>query len=262
MLIGEARRRAASLNCLDGDPAARPCGLCEHCRQIGAGTYPYWFPIAPQGAANLIQIGQIRELQAKLLHKAGEGQWKVAVLSDAHRMREESQNCLLKTLEEPPDQTLLILLTGSPQDLLPTVRSRCRILDVRDERQAPEQREQELVLDILWAIQDQGYRGVFEKAAQVESSRKKKLPEFFGAMEHLFRNGLIASLCPDTGALSGKPRAGGLTASGAVFIQALNQVWRAGYLLERNVNALLVLENLFLNIRKLDIRVAEGGTHG
>ena len=60
MLFGEARRLAATLNCLEEDGVKRPCGKCAHCRQIAGDAYPYWFVIAPQGAANLIRIGQIR----------------------------------------------------------------------------------------------------------------------------------------------------------------------------------------------------------
>jgi hypothetical protein len=258
----EALRIASSLICLDPGPGRQPCGVCAHCRQIAAMAYPYWFELVPQGAANLIRISQIRELQSRLVSKAGEGQAKVAVLVDAHRMREESQNCLLKTLEEPLGDTLLLLLTDRPQDLLPTVRSRCRIRDIGVAAPLPERADLELTIDAVRDFEVRGYLGVFEKAAFVEGSRKKALPAFFGALEYLLRDGLVGSLLP-SGEVSGRdvadyngPR---LTASGPELIEALSQVWRAGYLLERNVNPLLIVENLFLKLRKLNIRVAEGG---
>ena len=255
-LLNEAKHLAALVCCMDPDPALKPCGKCLHCRQLEKETYPYWFTIMPRGAANTIQIGQVRELQAALMSKAGEGQWKVAVFLEAERLREEAQNCLLKILEEPPEETLLLLLTGKPQNLLPTVRSRCRILRFHFERPAPEPEEIELVLDVLQAIQQRGYYSVFEKAAFIEGSRKKRLSTFFDGLEYVLRNALIRNLCAGKGYSTDRGKA-----SLASLCEALDRVWHAGYLAERNVNALLILENLFLHIKKLDIRVdpMEGG---
>ena len=248
-LYREARRLASALICSEGEPADRPCGACAGCRKIALNTYPYWFEIIPQGAANQIRISQIRDLQSMLISKAGEGQAKVAVLADAHRMREESQNCLLKTLEEPPPDTLLLLLTGKPHELLPTVRSRCQVIRIRDNEAAPDTTEQELVLDVLQAIRSQGYHGVFEKAAFVDGSRKKAVPVFLNAMEHVLRESMVRAM---RGPEASRAPAGD-------FIGALEQVWRAGYLLERNVNALLVLENLFIQIKKLNLTTLREG---
>ena len=255
-LLNEAKRLAALVCCRETDPAIRPCGSCLHCRQLDKETYPYWFKITPRGAANTIQIGQVRELQTALMSKAGEGQWKVAVFVEAERLREEAQNCLLKILEEPPEDTLLLLLTGKPQNLLPTVRSRCRILSFHFERPAPGPEEIELVLDVLQAIQKRGYYSVFEKAALIEGSRKKRLSAFFDVLEYVLRSVLISSLRAGNDCSTDSGRA-----SPDRLLKALDQVWHAGYLAERNVNALLLLENLFLSIKKLDIRVGpmEGG---
>jgi hypothetical protein len=260
VLFEEAQGLAAFLNCLEPAPDRRPCGVCAHCRQIGAAVFPYWFTIAPQGAARSIQIRQIRELRAQLLGKAGPGQVKVAALLEAHRMREESQNCLLKTLEEPPEDTVLLLLTDKPQDLLPTIRSRCQVMDFGTAAPPPALTELELALDVVGALGAQGYRAVFDKAAFVDGSRKKRLPEFFAALEFLLRGSLLAQLRPEAGAgdlAAGLP--GRLAADSRSLLEALDQVWQAGYLLERNVNSLLILENLFLRLKRLDIRVAEGG---
>lgn len=260
VLFEEAQSLTAFLNCLSGEPSSRSCGSCVHCRQIKAEVFPYWFTIAPQGAAGLIQIRQIRELQAKLMGKAPAGQVKVAVLLEAHRMREESQNCLLKTLEEPPEDTVLLLLTDRPQDLLPTVRSRCQLIDFGSRQLLPAQAELDLVLDVVRALESQGYYAVFDKAAFVEGSRKKRLPEFLAALEFLLRESLVSYLSPqaaEKGLIEDLPA--GFAADGRKLLAALEEVWQAGYFLERNVNALLILENLFLKINKLNIRVAKGG---
>ncbi|MDR1194718.1 MAG: hypothetical protein LBK98_11255 [Peptococcaceae bacterium] len=253
-LLAEARRLAAGLNCLAADGADRPCGSCENCRHLAAGTFRDWFAVAPQGAAELIQIRQIRGLQADLAGKPAQGRVKIAVLIDAHRMREESQNSLLKTLEEPPGDTVLLLLTDQPQALLPTVRSRCQMVDCGSSVALPPMADLELARDTAAAIAKGGYFAVFERAAFVAKSRKKQLPVFFTALELLLRNALLAGWQN----LEADDRtASGLLGGKKEILAALELTWRAGYLLERNVGGLLVLENLFLGLARLGIGAEE-----
>ena len=251
LLLAEAKRLASFSNCLDPEPASHPCGVCVRCRQIDAGTFPCWFFITPEGKSDTIPIGRIRELQAMLVNKAPEGQCRIAVFQDAHRMHEASQNCLLKTLEEPPAHTLLLLLTGQPQDLLPTVLSRCRVTEVRDEGFVPAQADLELVQDVLSAIQQEGYTAVFKKAAFIHGSRKDRLPDLISALAFSLRESLVEALRLSNGRRQ-EPGAGC-----AGYQEALEQVWRAGYLLERNVQPLLVLEDLLLSIKRLSIKQDE-----
>lgn len=75
-----------------------------------------------------MRIGQIRELQKQIVYEPLEASRKVYILTDVERMNAEAENCLLKTLEEPPASSVLILLTSNIQVLLPTTRSRCQIL--------------------------------------------------------------------------------------------------------------------------------------
>ena len=75
-----------------------------------------------------MKIGQIRELQKQIIYEPLESSRKVYILTDAERMNAEAENCLLKTLEEPPASSVLILLTSNIEALLPTTRSRCQIL--------------------------------------------------------------------------------------------------------------------------------------
>ncbi len=115
----------------------RPCGECRVCRQIENGSYPELHTLSPVGKMYEVKIGdrtnpdpntlRFFERQFHLTGIAG-GLRKIGVIYDADRMNEESQNALLKTLEEPPPETLLILATGNPAALLPTTRSRCQLL--------------------------------------------------------------------------------------------------------------------------------------
>jgi DNA polymerase III subunit delta' len=100
-----------------------PCGQCSPCVRIAAGMHPDVTLIQPE--AGVIKIGEIRNLCRILSMKPFEGHARVAILSDAHLMNPPASNALLKMLEEPPEQTLLILTARQSADLLPTIVSRC-----------------------------------------------------------------------------------------------------------------------------------------
>lgn len=102
------------------------CGTCLACRKIDSGNHPDLQFIRPEGS--LLKIGQIRELQRQVIYEPLEASRKIYILTDVDRMNPEAENCLLKTLEEPPASSVLILLTSNVQALLPTTRSRCQIL--------------------------------------------------------------------------------------------------------------------------------------
>ena len=100
-----------------------PCGQCSPCLRIAAGIHPDITLIQPE--AGVIKIAEIRNLCRILSMKPFEGHERVAILSDAHLMNPPASNALLKILEEPPEQTLLILTARQSADLLPTIVSRC-----------------------------------------------------------------------------------------------------------------------------------------
>ena len=132
-----ARMFAMAVNCelYRGDTTSQisvdsvPCGQCVSCRKITSGNHPDVLHIQPQG--NLIRIDQIRALGRTLAMKPYEARYRVVMISDGHRMNPESANALLKMLEEPPEQTLLVLTASETADLLPTVVSRCQLVPSR-----------------------------------------------------------------------------------------------------------------------------------
>ncbi len=141
-----ALRFARGLACSAEDGA--PCGRCDACRrsELGDGDEP--IPLDGTGKKGpllrhvgdhpdllwvergrddtRVRIGQIRALQHALRLQASESGWRAAVVADAEWLNQEAQNALLRTLEEPPPRTSLILVTQSPAGLLATVRSRCQ----------------------------------------------------------------------------------------------------------------------------------------
>ena len=115
---------AKTINCLTQGEGA--CGTCLACRKADDGNHPDLQIIRPSGT--FIKIDQIRELQKRIIYRPLEGVRKVYILTEAEQMNLEAANCLLKTLEEPPADSVLILLTTNLDALLPTIRSRCQII--------------------------------------------------------------------------------------------------------------------------------------
>jgi DNA polymerase III subunit delta' len=124
---------AAGLFCNDPDPAARPCRVCRGCRQLASGNHPDLHRLAPAGPGGQIRIGDphnpepgtVRHLIGELALLPVEGGARVAIVEAAHRLNDDSQNALLKMLEEPPAGVTIILCADDEECLLPTVRSRC-----------------------------------------------------------------------------------------------------------------------------------------
>jgi len=104
-----------------------PCGVCPACRQITSRAHADVIWIEPESKSRQIRIDDIRDtVLLQMAQTTYEGGWRACVLVCAERMNEAAQNAILKTLEEPPAKSLLILLTEDPQQLLPTIASRCQ----------------------------------------------------------------------------------------------------------------------------------------
>ncbi len=121
---------AAALLCRAADGVSRPCGACRGCRMVEHGNHPDLHRLAPSGAGAAISIGGrgergVRDLVGDLALLPVEGGARVAIVEAAQRMSEDAQSALLKTLEEPPRGTVILLCADDEERLLPTIRSRC-----------------------------------------------------------------------------------------------------------------------------------------
>lgn len=119
-----ARALAQTLICAEGGDTA--CGHCNPCRQFAAGTAPDFFLVEPPEDKKTIGVDQIRELIELLALTSHGGGRRVAVIDPADAMNANAANSLLKTLEEPPGSSMLLLVSARPARLPATVRSRCR----------------------------------------------------------------------------------------------------------------------------------------
>jgi len=94
--------------------------------------------VEPRGKLRQIKVEDVERALKRIYEKSFEGGWKLVAFLGAERLNPESGNKLLKSLEEPPEKTLILLVTGSPERLLPTLRSRCQVLTLpREERAEP-----------------------------------------------------------------------------------------------------------------------------
>lgn len=136
------RRRAAlefarALCCPNPGPTGLRCGACSVCGRIDRGVFPdvTVFDLESQAvrdkdkSRNLtLAISTVREVTGAIAYRPAEAPWRVVIVDDAETMQETAQEAFLKTLEEPPDYVVLILLATDVDTLLPTILSRCRII--------------------------------------------------------------------------------------------------------------------------------------
>ena len=111
-------------------PLENACGQCKSCHLLGAQTHPDIQMVTPSGASDMIKVEQVRAVVNFLSQTPQIAKWKLVCVTAAHRMNVNAANALLKILEEPPGNSLIVLVSDRPQLLIPTVRSRCRNLDV------------------------------------------------------------------------------------------------------------------------------------
>lgn len=254
---------------------------CGHCRQCGftrAGTHPDLKWVEPEEKGKQIRVDQIREVVEFLSHTAQQGGYKICVVYPAENMNVNAANALLKSLEEPAGNALLLLLSDAPSRLMATIRSRCQHL--RLDSPTPQQSEawlagrigdQQALAELLTEFRRQPLRaleyfqsessdqyqqwerafldvvsGVVSPVAVAQDWQQQDLAEL---LQWLFRrlSGLIAAsmsgadISPSWRDLVGRAGAAGLFAV-LDQIQALNQQLSAG----GNPNRQLAIENLLL----------------
>ena len=139
----------ARLLCRENEPA----GLCSHCRSctlLAAGSHPDYFDLQPDEGKQVIKVDQVRALIGKLDLTTSISERKVACIHPAEEMNAAAANALLKSLEEPAGNTVLILVSDNPGRLPVTIRSRCQAISVN-------QPDSQLVVQTGWrADSDEG----------------------------------------------------------------------------------------------------------
>lgn len=117
-----------TLLCQRSQNEMQACGECYSCRLMAAGTYPEYCSLQPENESKIIRVDQIRSLVEKLTQTPIHGQYKIAIIEPAEAMVPAAANALLKTLEEPNGNAVLILISSQAQLLAATIRSRCQTI--------------------------------------------------------------------------------------------------------------------------------------
>lgn len=121
-----ARAFAAALQC---EETPRGCGHCASCHQVLQGTHADVEVVRPAGLS--YGVKETRALVLRASSSPSAGRWQIVLFEDADRATESAANALLKAIEEPPPRTVWLLCTPSPDDLLVTIKSRCRLVTLR-----------------------------------------------------------------------------------------------------------------------------------
>ena len=126
-----ALRLAQALNCTKPIAAGVPCGQCRDCKQIEAMQHPDMNVIQADSEGGTLKVDQVREVQHALSLKPYQAKYRVALFLRFQEANDNAANALLKTLEEAPAHAILLLTADTPEQLLPTIVSRCEILRQR-----------------------------------------------------------------------------------------------------------------------------------
>jgi len=279
-----ARGLAAAINCSAAETLSA-CGICPSCRKMFGGKHPDFLLISPEKGA--IKIDQVRKLIKALSFAPYEAKTRITLIEDVHTMRKEAANSLLKTLEEPPDNNVLILTADSAGEVLQTIISRCQTipfygLSIPETAGILRQQDETLDTDtaMLLARLGEGSPGkaqLYHRKNLVEFWRtlsgvlcaevanedrklgklllmaesmaalKEDLPHLFSLLKLWLRDGLFDCYGQHTGAEVVNTRKDWNSEQFFAKLQAINQAEKE---LGRNCNRTLVCEVLLFHLRK------------
>ena len=187
---------AKVINCERG--TEDPCNTCVSCVKVNSANHPDVFTIYPEGASYSIKIEKIRDIIYQASLKPYEARKRVFIINDAEEMTEEAQNALLKLLEEPPRNHILILTASNTAGLLPTVLSRCKVLkfyslgqdQIQEFLQGGDIEEEEAILFSHMALGSLG-RAIDFKEKGIIALREQVVNDFFFRKSALFREKVL-----------------------------------------------------------------------
>ncbi|MHC4607456.1 MAG: DNA polymerase III subunit, partial [Planctomycetota bacterium] len=172
---------------------------CSDCRRVDEDAHPHFFPVAVREGKQNISIRQIAELRRSLALRPARKKPRVIVIDDAELLSEEAMNAMLKTLEEPPQDSVFVLVTATPAALLPTIRSRCQTVRFGP---VPEDRVRKHLESTGWDAREAalaarmtgGRIGRALEGAEAVAAARAKLEETLGRILESDVNAVVESL--------------------------------------------------------------------
>ena len=196
LFVGEAEEQkrqtaiklAQILNCRKSSTSE--CN-CRKCKAIKSLEHPDIIWLSPRGKGSSIKIDEIRDLRRKLSLKPYELNKRVFIIYEADKMTEEAQNAFLKTLEEPPLDSVLILISLNTQGLLDTITSRCNIIKFKKKKDLTEQFKRYEIIDRFLSYKEKEIENLFDVKSRRDFS------SILEALISLYRDVLILKSSDD-----------------------------------------------------------------
>ncbi len=189
VIVGSPRGNALQfaesfLKLLYCEGTEKPCNGCTNCQRVQAHKHVDTLWIEPQSKSRQIKADEVRGLVRRMTQTSFEGGWKAGILVSAECMNTTSANILLKTLEEPPPKTVLLLITDSPQALLPTIISRCQKIVLSEGKvEATEALWNAPLMEILYELPPRSGLGASRLAGKLKAILDAVKAEIAGAVE-------------------------------------------------------------------------------
>lgn len=251
-----ARELAMAVNCCS-PIAGTSCRECLSCQKIKHGNHPDIVEVEPQGTS--LKIEQMREVQKAVAYKHFEGRYKVIILWRADLMTEQAGNSLLKILEEPPQKTLFILVAENGDNILPTVVSRCQVIrfgpgghDLATELDILDDDRQQIMelVEAVSSIDDLQLLSVADSWQKTREESKKLLE----GLALCFREIAVTKIT-GSNRFTCKPVVfqdmSGSRMTPGKALQAAETVQNSIRLLDQNANLKLVIDVLFLQLKRM-----------
>lgn len=255
-----AKYVAGVLLCKEEAIEKKPCGACHACRLLESGNHPDCIIVTHESSKN-ISVEEIRKQVIEDIDvRPYYGGRKIYIIPDAELMRKEGQNALLKTIEEPPEYALIILIVKNKELLLQTIRSRCITLSFRAEPEIHTDDETvafqfERVADILAGHGSCDMEELLSFAKELASGYSEYLPDLFSYIEGICRDALLFK---SEALLTEKPAAGYIEKTAVLSYEGLEQILtavkQARHDIRINVTAETVMDTLLLTIRQVGVK--------
>jgi len=249
-LIEAAQEMAMVLNCPNLNDQGDACGICSSCYKIQAGVHPDVCTVKPDGLS--IKIQQVRELQKNLSYKVYEARYKVVIFEEADTLTSEAANSLLKTLEEPFDAVVFMILARKQMNIPDTIVSRCQIVYFRGMEDGLDIVEAQEICSILM-------RGDMEVCIELiekyEKAERNELQQKIASLMVYLRDLLVFDATSEEGLLhtSGlKKMLQDISIDRQQLLKTMDSMQEGLSLLEKNANKRMILEKLFFELRRIN----------
>lgn len=249
-LIKNANQLAMALNCMDLNADGNACGVCISCYKITTGSHPDIYTLKPDGSSMKIQ--QVREMQKHLAYKIYEGKYKVIILEEADKLTLQGANSLLKTLEEPMPQTVFILLAASQRWIPDTIISRCQRIYFGEEAGQHDCLENIKILEDVFSEDFERTLSLIEK---LEREDKEHLKQRINGLMVLIRDLVVLKSTKEDKLINishiSNSSLEKIAVSHDELVKILEKLYESLKGLDSNANKRLLLENLFLTIKRI-----------